>query len=147
MCDLGITYPDSLEPWFYHCYLSSRIYLSNYRKIFNYCKICSVSNGFGINNSLPINKQNAKRHIYIYLFCYVNLIPNKEHKYSINVKSPHPQHIFHQCTKLYLYKRYLMLYNLDTWINNHLTRKQLEFRTGLYMLLPNLTTNNRFSLI
>ena len=43
---LALRYPDSLEPWFYNSYLSSRICLSNERIFFNYCKMCSVRNGF-----------------------------------------------------------------------------------------------------
>ena len=43
---LALRFPDSLEPWFYNSYLSSRICLSNERIFFNYCKMCSVRNVF-----------------------------------------------------------------------------------------------------
>ena len=49
---------DTLTQWnlgFYHCYISSRICLLNERKFLNYHKICSVRNGFCINNNLPMN--------------------------------------------------------------------------------------------
>ena len=59
---------------------------------------------------VPMNKQSAKG-IYTFLcFAMLSLMPNKDHKYSLNVKSPYLQHIFHQYTKLYRYKRYLKLY-------------------------------------
>ena len=75
---LAIRYPDSLEPLFYHCYLCSRICLSNERIFFNYCKICSVSNSFCINYSIPMNKQNTKRHINIFFhFAMISLMQNK----------------------------------------------------------------------
>ena len=56
-----------------------------------------------------INK--TQKCIFTFLcFAMVSLMQNKEHKYSLNVKLPHLGHIFHQCTKSYLYKRYLQLY-------------------------------------
>ena len=40
----------------------------SYEKMFfNFCKICSVRNGFCINNKLPMNKQNTKK-AYFHFF-------------------------------------------------------------------------------